>query len=83
MSDSDVFFEPSADGGSYVSRTNELRFVSRQVIEPMAGIANVGSVKAVRILQQKFVIHTPNREEWRDVPLVDEAAPSQQEGNQG
>lgn len=70
MSDSDVFFEPSADGGSYVSRTNELRFVSRLI----SSLDTMTGYRELRVLQQKFVIHRPYREEWRDVPLVDENA---------
>lgn len=60
--------------------TNELRFVERQITEPIPNEPNLGVRKNVRILQQKWE-HEPRYSPysglkpetvWRDVPVVKE-----------
>jgi hypothetical protein len=63
------------ENGKYWLRTSDMRFVNRTTFEPLKGYEHTGTIKGVRILQQRFVrLYSDAHEEWRDVPLVDENA---------
>lgn len=59
--------------------TNELRFVEREERIPPAATGGYTYVKAIRVLQQKWVneellSYDEAWSEWRDVPCVKEKA---------
>lgn len=61
--------------------TNELRFVKREVGEPVQPNMSIWTFRTTRILQQKWAgevstgplkTDTEHKEEWRDVPVEKE-----------